>query len=150
MRQKISEKNVFPTFDILIEYGKLKHLFHEERAFGYRLRYGNSRTSLSYRDVLEVIFLDWDLRGSFTSVKEMLCGLGISDKDFNGDPSEDRMLDYVQFVLNACTYVLPYVRDRSSDFYHAREERAFDSISNLSHLLLDEIGAEMIDDKGEI
>ena len=150
MRQKISDKNVFPTFDILSEYKKLRRLFHEEKAFGYEYAYGNSRTILSYCDVLENIFLDWKLKGTCTSVKEMLCGLGIDDKDFQGDPSKERLLDYIQFLLNACAYVLSYVRHRSSKYYHDREEYAFSAISSLSHQLLERFGAEIMDDEEEL
>ena len=150
MRQRISEKNIFPVFDVLSEYKKIKILFHVEKAFGYRNMGDYGKTSLSYRDVLEDVFLEWDLKGTFTSVKEMLCGLGINEKDVISDPSEERLLDYIQFVMNACSFVLAYVKNHNQKYYHDHEERAFNSISELSHLLLTQLGAEMVDDAGEL
>ena len=150
MRQRISEKNIFPVFDVYAEYRKLAVLFHEEKAFGHRYDYGNGDTNLSYRDVLEDIFLDWDLKGTFTSVKEMLSGLGISEQDMKCDASEDRLLDYIQFVINACPFVLAYVRNQSRNYYHDPGERAFNSLSDLSHLLLNRLGAEVVDEAGEL
>ena len=150
MRQRISEKNIFPVFDVYKEYRKLAYLFHEGQAFGHQYERGRSNTCLSYRDVLEKVFLDWNLKGSFTSVKEMLNGLGISDQDMKGDSSEARLLDYIQFVINACTFVKAYVRSQNRNYYHDHEERAYKSIFDLSHLLLKKFGAEMVDEEGEL
>ena len=118
MRQRISDRNVFPRFNIPDEYHKLHGLFCDKSAFG-KSDAINGRLSpiFSYNDCLNALFLDWDLRGTFTSLTEMYDSLQISEFDFMTDPTEDRLLDYIQFVFNAVAYVNHTVKHHVKSFY---------------------------------
>lgn len=150
MRHRISEMNMFPDFDITTEYKKLHILFCNDSAFDYMRPIGIRSLSLSFRDVLEDIFLDWNLRGSFTTVKEMLCGLGISDKEMKDEPTEDQLLDYIQFILNACVFVLSEVKNNEIGFSFDRNAKVFNTISAQARAIVDRLGAEIVDDGEEL
>lgn len=143
MRKRISEVNMIQKFDITDEYIKLNSLFCNGPAFGYARSSGNSSLSLSFRDILEELFLNWNLRGSSLTVKEMLHKLGISDKDMKAGPSEDQILDYVQFVMNACVFVLAEVRDKQLGYYCDPEAGVFYMICSKSREIMDRFSAEM-------
>ena len=72
MRVKISDKNIFPSFSIRNEYIKLQSLFEDETVFGRTYEYAdNDDPSMSYEYCLQYMFLNWKLRGTFTSLDEM-------------------------------------------------------------------------------
>lgn len=150
MRQRISQKNVFPVFDIETEYKKLKDLFFDRSAFGKILPYGRSAPCLSFNDCLKTAFLDWELRGTFTSIEEMLMSLKISDDDFSANPSEERLLDYIQFIINAASFLVSILKRRKFNVYFAGAETIFNAIADNAHLLLSRLGAEMINTPGEL
>lgn len=107
MRTKISDGNIFPVFDLEIEYKKIRTLCLKEGVFG---RYMNnarlrSHPSLSYRDLLQEVFLKWHLRGSYTSLDEMLKTSGISEEEFANEVTEEKVLDYIQFTINAVSFL---------------------------------------------
>jgi len=102
MRQKISDRNVFPKFDIEKEYEKLDDLYSRNLAMGY----GDSGVaSLTFAECFDRYFLDWPLRGSYTSDDELRKVLHITDSDFLHGVSEDILLDYIQYVYNAIDFV---------------------------------------------
>ncbi len=150
MRQRISQKNVFPVFDIETEYKKLQSLFFDRSAYGKVLPYGRSAPCLSYNDCLKEVFLDWELRGTFTSIEEMLLGLKIGDDDFSANPSEERLLDYIQFITNAVTFLVSILKHKKHYVYFAQAETIFNAIADNAHFLLNRLGAEMINKSGEL
>ncbi len=106
MRKRISDKNIFPCFSLEAEYQKLHQLFLDHVAFGRILGISSrSRPCLSYNNCLQAMFLDWKLRGSFTCIEEMLSSLEIGEVDFDMNTTEERLLDYIQFILNAVIFV---------------------------------------------
>ena len=150
MRTRITEKNVFPYFSLEREYKKLHDLIFDRSAFGKYVVYSQkARPSLSYDNCLQTMFLDWNLRGSFTSIEEMLFGLHISEDDFDNSITEDRMLDFIQFTLNAICFVDDEVDKGNYNIYKATDS-IFNAIVSNSRLILDHLGAEMIDGDKEI
>ena len=138
---KISERNVFPSFSSHEEYLKLKNLFcdkgayYTEEAFHY-LHY-------SLYDILRNSFLKWPLRGSITSLEEMLKSFQIRDEDFNRDSSEERLLDYIQLILNAIHFF------NTSNIliasYHCNQGRIIQkAIAQNCALILEKLNAEVI------
>lgn len=109
MRKRISEQNVFPTFNPEYEYKKLHELFFAEGVFGRPNGINHYIPYYSFNDCLNMFFLGWKLRGTFTSVEEMLLALQISEDDFEREITKERLLDYVQFLINATTYVIDVV-----------------------------------------
>lgn len=145
MRKRITEKNVFPEFSLEGEYKKLHDLTFDRSAFGKYVIYSQkARPSLSYDNCLQTMFLDWDLRGSFTSIEEMLFGLQISEDDFDKSVTEERLLDFIQFTLNAICFVDEEVDKGYYNIYKATDS-IFNAIVSNSRLILDHLGAEMID-----
>jgi len=152
MRYRISEKNVFPEFSLEMEYKKLHNLFFDNREFGSLVgALGSSRTKphLSYNDCLHVMFLDWELRGTFTSVEEMLLCLNISERDFEENTTEDRLLDYIQFITNAVCYVQEEVNKNHYYIYQAGNT-IFNAITDNSLRILDKLGAKLVNIKSEL
>ena len=82
MRKRISECNKFPSFDIYKEYKKIQLLFCSKCEFGFVKNQKYSSPSLTYNYFLEKFFLRWNLRGTFTSLSEMIESLGIGDNYF--------------------------------------------------------------------
>lgn len=113
------------------------------------LKNSKARPSLSYNDCLQSMFLDWELRGSFTSIEEMLFGLQISEDDFDKSCTEERLLDYIQFLLNAIIFVSLEVKKRNYTIYQVSDS-IYSAIVDNSHLILDKVGAEMVEMGHEI
>lgn len=152
MRQRISDKNVFPVFSLEAEYRKLHTLFFDRSEFGLLVgpvHSSRARPSLSYNDCLREMILDWKLRGTFTSIEEMLFGLHISEDDFDESVTEERLLDYIQFVSNAACFVCDQVKSRKYIIYQA-SDTIFKAISENAHSILDKLGAELVDCGGEL
>lgn len=146
MRKRISERNIFPSFDIKKEYDKIQILFCKEGEFGYVHDRGIYHASLTYKSILEINFLSWNLRGTFISLSEMLDDLEISDKYFKREPSEDRFLDYIQFIVNAVCFVDKLVEEKSLTYYRQGVTVENAIISNIS-LIADYFDTEFA--KGE-
>lgn len=153
MRQRISDKNIFPVFSLKTEYNKLHDLFFDRSEFGLLGGLlGDTRRmhpSLSYNDCLKNVFLNWGLRGSFTSLEEMLYGLEISEDDFEKSCTEDRLLDYIQFIINAMIFIRVEAKSRKYRIYQASDS-IFNAIIENSRLILTRLGAEIIDEDDEI
>lgn len=144
---KISERNVFPSFSSHEEYLKLKNLFcdkgayYTEEAFHY--------VHYSLYDILRNSFLKWPLRGSITSLEEMLKSFQIRDEDFNHDSSEERLLDYIQLILNAIQFF------NTSNIlivsYHCNQGRIIQkAIAQNCALILEKLNAEVIETDSEL
>ena len=152
MRQRISGKNIFPVFSLENEYKKLHDLFFDRSEFGLlvgSLKNSKARPSLSYNDCLQSMFLDWELRGSFTSLEEMLLGLQISEDDFDKESTEERLLDYIQFILNAIIVVSLEVQKGCYTIYQTSES-IYNAIVENSRLILDRLGAEIVNAPNEL
>lgn len=166
MRTKISENNIFPKFSAYEEYGKLNSLFAEKPAFGiWNTSFNVRMPSISYQKILSTIFLQWKLRGAFTSLGEMLASLKISENDFIGfvinpnsessipisvrqqDDEEEkgRLLDYVQFLLNAIDFVFHYVEESSQ--WEEQDQSVRVAIIKNCEMIMDRLGAEALIDK---
>ena len=143
MRKRISDQNVFPDFSLVEEYQKLYMLFFDKGAFGTIHSYLSSRSNpcLSYCDCLQSLFLKWNLRGSFTTLEEMVTSLRITEKDFEDDINEDRVLDYIQFIINAVIFVEGEVRTGEYRLYRATDA-IFNAIKDNCQYLLGKLGAE--------
>lgn len=136
MRQKISDRNVFPKFDIAKEYEKLDDLYCCNLAMGY----GDSGVaSLTFAECFDRYFLDWPLRGSYTSDDELRKDLHLTDSVFLHGASGDLLLDYIQYVYNAIDFVCQ-LRDRNIVEFDYSIKAA---IRANSELIMQHLGAEM-------
>lgn len=105
MRQRISEKNIFPSFDLFGEYKKLEDIFSEWHTIGVFDRYGQKEMPIfTFEQYIgDLQFSNWNLRGTFISLQEMRKAFHIAPEDFDcGSISEGQLLDFVQFLLNCC------------------------------------------------
>ena len=76
MRTKISEKIVFPDFDLFSEYQKIEHLLSEAYVIGHDHMHGRAQPQFTIEQYINgCCFLNWNLRGTFMSIKEMLDSL---------------------------------------------------------------------------
>jgi len=149
MRKRISDKNVFPSFSLETEYKKIHELIFDKDAFGKVISYTmNSRPCYSYNDCLQMMFLDWKLRGSFTSIEEMLYGLEISEDHFEKDITGDRLLDYLQFVLNAICFIENQIDQQTYAIYR-NGKTLFNAIVNNCKYVIARLGAEIKQEKDE-
>lgn len=103
MRQRISEKNIFPSFDLFVEYEKLENIFSVWRTIGTFNWHGQKEIPMytfeQYMNDLQ--FSNWNLRGTFISLQEMRKAFHIAPEDFEHKSiSEEQLLDFVQFLLN--------------------------------------------------
>ncbi len=152
MRQRITERNKFPIFSVETEYKKLHELFCDRSEFGLLvgpLGDSKARPSLSYNDLLQGWFLDWNLRGTFICIEEMLSALKISEDDFDKDATEDRLMDYIQFIINGACFVADRVKSRKYSIYQTSDS-IFKAIVENSRNILEKLGAELIQDDGEL
>lgn len=114
MRKKISEKNIFPDFDLYDEYAKIEFLISENRVIGTVDDWGSRQMALltleEYIDRL--VFSSWNLRGTFLSIAEMRDGLGIDKSEFMSNGlTEDQVLDFLQYALNCAFRVETTIKD---------------------------------------
>ena len=103
MRQRISEKNVFPAFDLYEEYQKLEAVFSNWRTIGTYDRWGKRIAPMyTFEDYIDNLqFESWNLRGTFITLQEMRAQLGIAKNNFKkGSVTENQLLDFIQFILN--------------------------------------------------
>lgn len=105
MRKKISEKNIYPQFDLFNEYEKIEFLLSENKVIGQLDRWGGRKMPvLTMEDYInQVVFSDWNLRGTFLSINEMREGLEIDKNELlSPDINEEKILDFLQYAIN-CT-----------------------------------------------
>ena len=141
MLVRLSKRNPFPNFSIKREYQKLDALFHDTRAFSVTNYATYHRKYFSYYDVLNNTFLQWEYRGSDITLEEMMISSHISDEDFS-NPSEEKLLYYIQFLFNAITFLKQ--RILNSTFNICQEDLLIEKamIENC-YLLLDKLKAEV-------
>lgn len=151
MRKRITQQNTFTSFSLETEYQKLNELFSKSIAFGRIIGpvASNACPSLSYLDCLHGLFLDWNLRGTFIKVEEMLQSLQISEEDFQYKATEDRLLDYIQFILNAVVFVDTSVKSHKYSLYKATDA-IYKAIVDNSSQVVNYLGAKIMADKKEL
>ena len=103
MRQRISEKNIFPSFDLFEEYQKLEAIFSNWRTIGTYDKWGNQNPPLyTFQEYIrDIQFENWNLRGTFINLQEMRTKLNIASENFSKKQiNEGQLLDFIQFLLN--------------------------------------------------
>lgn len=139
---RISELNFFPNFSPEKEFFKLRRFLCDKSAFKSSGYYDYSDYSIF--DLLAYFFDKWKLRGSFTSLEEMMYSLKLNDT--SGSVSEDKLLDYVQFILNVLFFLTTI---KINPFYFESFNSIHDSTVQHCALLLKKLNAEAkkIDDE---
>ena len=146
MRARISEKNIFPNFDLFSEYRKIEILLSETHVIGHLDRYGKRLSPyFSIEQFLnDYSFLDWNLRGTFISTEEMRIGLGIEKRRFsNKTINKDLVLDFIQYAVNCTCRVKSTIKSYSAYI----EKDITDVLYGNMNALLTRLGASFsIDD----
>lgn len=140
---RISERNFFPDFSTEKEFSKLRRFLCDKSAFKSSGYYDDSDYSII--DLLAYFFNQWKLRGSFTSLEEMMYSLKL--KDTSSSVSEDKLLDYVQFILNALIFLQTI---KINPFYFENFSSIHDSTVQHCGLLLKKLNAEAKKNDDEI
>ena len=148
MRAKISEKNIFPDFDLFEEYQKIEYLLSEANAIGTYNQFGkriNPRFTME-QYINDLYFTNWNLRGTFISIEEMRMGLGIEKKRFSKENiSTDLVLDFIQYAAN-CNLRVAETIEYCSTAYLADKNHINVLIDNMK-ALLNHLGAYFSLDK---
>ncbi len=92
--------------------------------------------------------MEWELRGTFTSLEEMLSSLQIGEDEFQQECDENRLLDYIQFVANAIAFVNKKANDIHGRFYMADSTIA-QAVSEQCLMIAERLNAEIILDDSE-
>lgn len=149
MRRKISEKNVFPNFDLFSEYRKIENLLSEAQLIGTYNQFGK-RISPDFtleEYINDLFFMNWNLRGTFISIWEMRKELGIEKEQFNEKAiGVDLVLDFIQYAAN-CNFRIISTIEHCHTAYLADENIPSVLIDNMK-ALINHLGAHfMIDDE---
>ena len=138
MRNHFSKRNLLPPISFIKEYITLKSMF--EGKF-FQKKDDRSFQLYSYYDLLDMFFIDWDLRESFLSLGELMNSLQISDEYLKKDVSGNKLFLYVEFVLNG----IDYVKEKAGDAFSVNKNTTFEKIvrENIDCLL------ERLDAKAE-
>ena len=137
MRTPISGRNIFQHFSPNNEYLKIHEMFYDKKAFC--LKGISTNYHYSYFDILKRNFLSWELRGSSTSVEEMMCVLQIHEGAFRGSFPKDKLLDYIEFILNALNFVNTVM---ASPVLTGQNNLIGNAIRTQCYLVLDRLDAE--------
>jgi len=148
MRQKITDKNIFPCFDLYEEYEKLEAVFSNWSTIGTYNRWGERMApAYSFEAYLrDLQFNSWNLRGTFVNLAEMRHKLNIAPDDFTKRGiTEEQLLDYVQFLLN-CGLRIGITIDHCRAAYLA-DKNAFDMLLQNCDYLLQKLHCDQKFDK---
>jgi hypothetical protein len=149
MREKISEKNKFPNFDLFEEYRKIEYLLSEAHTIGtynqFRKRMTPRFTMEEY--INELCFTSWNLRGTFISIEEMRAGLGIEKARFDKKTiNTDLVLDFIQYAVN-CNFRVAETIKNSTVAYLA-DANHFSVLLDNMNAILNHFGAHFsLDEK---
>ena len=140
MRQRISQKNIFPSFDLFEEYQKLEAIFSNWRTIGTYDRWGNRKPPLyTFEEYIQDLqFESWNLRGTFINLQEMRLKLNISPENFTKrNITEGQLLDYIQFLLNCWFRIGSTIKTMQNKgiAYLAREDSLEMLFQNCEYLL---------------
>lgn len=150
MRKRISERNIFPKFSIENEYNKLVELTKKPQYVGKGLfMFGRSVPNNSLMQCLNAWFYKWELRGTFTSLNEMMNELEIGQDYFASSPTKERLLDYLQFLVNAIAFTRDMVEQSNQQFFIADTGIESALLSNIMELC-DFLGTEIVNEKNEL
>ncbi len=147
MRTKISER-IFHQLSPQKEFERLYSLFCNRGAFKAGPFSIHADEYYSFNDLLNRHFLRWNLRGTFISVKEMMGCLGISVNDFMDPVSEDKLLDFIQFLLNAIAFVDKIYNTDSELFYD--DPAIENAIKENCNILMERLNAEIKEEQEEL
>lgn len=124
MRQRISEKNIFPSFDLFEEYQKLEEIFSYRHTIGTYNMWGD-QTELRYtfeQYIQDHQFDNWNLRGTFINLQEMRKKLNIAPESFSKETiTEEQLLDYIQFILNCIFRIGTTIFEPESAYFTDRD-----------------------------
>lgn len=142
MIERLSKRNPFLNFSIKGEYQKLDALFHDTRAFCITNYSTYHQKHISYFDLLNNSFLQWEYRGSDITLEEMMISSHISEDDFSINPSEEKLLYYIQFLINAISFLEQRILNT---IYNIRQENFLigKALIENCYLLLDKLKAEV-------
>lgn len=147
MRRRISESNIFPTFNLFEEYRKIEYLISENQIIGTYNQFGKPLCSQFTIEayVNQLYFTNWNLRGSFLSTDEMRAGLGIAKGNFNKQGiSENMVLDFCQYAANINMRAIMTI-EKCPVAYIPNTSYFKTVVDNIS-LLLDRLGAHFLTD----
>lgn len=149
MCQRISDRNKFHTFSLEKEYDKLDALFHDRRVFCFvreaSIMLQCAKPNISYYNCIQNMFLDRSPRGSFTPLEEMMEALAISVDNFADSVTEERLLDYIQFIANAIVHVDASVQGGAYAVYCANKKTCDALVENCFYIL-EHVGAQMLNE----
>lgn len=111
--KKISESNIYPNFNLLTEYKKIRYLLSEKKIisesdlFNMFSEETKPSISMSIEDFVDKYFFNWHLRGTFVSVQNMREELGIENSQMMSTDylNEEPLLNFLQYVVNCAKFV---------------------------------------------
>ncbi|MCL2564408.1 MAG: hypothetical protein FWE24_01180 [Defluviitaleaceae bacterium] len=106
--KKISQQNNFPHFNLTEEYEKIEQMLSRYAVickYDITGLYPKPRAELTIEDFVSIDFLNWRLRGTFTSVIEMRRAMGISREQMSEGVTEASMLQFLQYAYNCVVHV---------------------------------------------
>ena len=139
MRKRISDLNKIPSSDLKKEYEKIEFLFSNNKCIGLYNRYGSKMTpNYTFQEYLaELQFTSWDLHGIYISLQEMREDLGVDEDTMLGNFSNDRLLDFLQFILNCIFYITNKIRGYRTAYLY--DDNLIQIIIDNSKILLDKL-----------
>ena len=147
MRKRISERNIFPNFNLYEEYRKIEYLLSETKCVGredaFGMRYNPQYSIEEY--VNNYHFNEWHLRGTFTSIAEMRRGFNIDNKSISDNPNEDIILDYLQYILNIMALIQPHKLEK--ECLYIKDPSVIDVIIDNTKLLIKHLNCHISVDK---
>lgn len=148
MRKRISESNIFPTFDLFEEYKKIEYLISEKQIIGTYNQFGRRlRPQFTLEEYVDQLyFTNWSLRGTFLSTDEMRAGLGIAKESLAADSvDESIILDFCQYAANINMRAMLTLENCSVAYISDRSH--FKMIVDNMSFLVDRLGAHFLTDK---
>ncbi|MDR0999948.1 MAG: hypothetical protein LBL96_03965 [Clostridiales bacterium] len=121
MRKRISEQNTFPNFNLFNEYQKIERYLSDINVVDVKNIWLTGEVYYTCLGTIEALaalkFLTWNLRGTFLSIEEMRCGLGIDKQTLNNkEIKPDKILDYLQFAINCLHRAVEIVEESEGKY----------------------------------
>jgi len=108
--RKISEQNIFPRFDLPAEYRKIEQLISGKKVVDCHYHFA---APITIEKLVNEYFLDWELRGTMFSVREMREAFGIEKTLMeSSDVPTGVYLDFFQYAANCANYVWQITRKK--------------------------------------
>jgi len=141
--RRISERNIFPSFDLYKEYEKIEELFSLNESINIPTIRGKQWFSIQF--VVSEYFLAWKLRGTFTSINEMRDELGINTFSMQkGRLTEETVLHFLQFAINCVNRARNIVQENN----HWKFQNGYvDAIVKNINELASKLGTDIVFDR---